>query len=120
MSNQFVIQKHTKSGDAHWDLMVQNGDFLQTWRLDKNPKQLLNTQTKAEKIFDHPLKFLTYEGKVNEGRGSVKIADKGVCKITAQSDDKIEMELAGAILKGEFVLTHITETSWQFGGKFIS
>jgi bifunctional non-homologous end joining protein LigD len=120
MSDQFVIQKHTKPGDAHWDLMVQEGDMLQTWRLDKSPKQLLNTQAKAEKIFDHPLKFLTYEGNVNEGKGSVKIADKGICKITAQSDSKIEMELAGAILKGEFILTHIIETSWQFGSKIIS
>ncbi len=117
MSNQFVIQKHTKSGDTHWDLMVQDGDLLQTWRLDKSPKQILNTQAKAEKIFDHPPKFLTYEGKVNEGKGSVKIADKGTCKITDQSDGKIEMELAGEILKGEFTLTRITENRWQFGGK---
>ena len=120
MSNQFVIQKHTKPGGAHWDLMLQEGDLLQTWRLDKEPKQLPEAQTKAEKIFDHPLKFLTYEGKVNEGRGSVKIADKGTCKITTQSDGKIEMELAGAILKGKFVLIHITENRWQFGSKFIS
>lgn len=120
MSDQFVIQKHTEPGSAHWDLMLQNGDMLQTWRLDKEPKQLLEAQTKAEKIFDHPLRFLTYEGYVNEGKGSVKIADKGTCKITAQSDGKIEMELAGEILKGEFTLTHITENRWQFGGKFIS
>jgi len=120
MSNQFVIQKHTKAGGAHWDLMVQDGEMLQTWRLDKSPEKLKNTPTKAEKIFDHPLKFLTYEGPVNNGKGSVKIADKGICEITAQSDDKIEMELAGEILKGEFILTHITENRWQFGGKIIS
>ena len=117
MSSQFVIQKHTKSGGRHWDLMVQDGDLLQTWRLDKSPKQILNTQAKAEKIFDHPPKFLTYEGPVNNGKGSVKIADAGACKITARSDDKIEMELGGAILKGEFILTHITENRWRFGGK---
>ena len=120
MSSQFVIQKHTKSGNTHWDLMVQKGDFLQTWRLDKGPKQIPDTQAKAEKIFDHPLKFLTYEGKVNQGKGSVKIADKGTCEITAQSDGKIEMELAGEILKGEFTLTRITGNRWQFGGKVIS
>ena len=117
MSSQFVIQKHTKSGGTHWDLMVQNGDLLKTWRLDKGPGQLKNAPAKAEKIFDHPLKFLTYEGKVNEGKGSVKIADKGICEITTQSDGKIEMELAGEILKGEFIMTRITEDGWQFGGK---
>ena len=120
MSEQFVIQKHTSPGDAHWDLMVQDGEMLQTWRLDKGPGQLKNTQANAEKIFDHPLKFLTYEGPVNNGKGSVEIADKGTCEITAQSDGKIEMELAGAILKGEFILTRITENGWRFGGKAIS
>ncbi len=120
MSSQFVIQKHTKPGGAHWDLMVQDRDLLQTWRLDKSPKQILNTQAKAEKIFDHPPKFLTYEGPVNNGKGSVKIADAGACKITNQNAKIIEMELAGEILKGEFILTHITENRWQFGGKIIS
>ena len=120
-SQRFVIQKHTKSGSSHWDMMVQKGDFLQTWRLDKEPRQihLQNTPAKAEKIFDHPLKFLTYEGPVNKGKGRVKIADAGTYKIINQDAGKIEMELAGEILKGKFILTHIAENGWELGSKII-
>jgi len=114
-SLQFVIQEHTKGGSTHWDLMLQKEDILETWRLDKEPTQIQNVSAKAEKIFDHPLKFLTYEGAVNKGKGSVKIADAGTYKIINQNDSIIEMELAGQILKGKFTLTHIAENGWEFG-----
>ena len=119
-SRQFVIQKHTKSGSTHWDMMLQKEDVLQTWRLSKEPEQIQNTSAHAGKIFDHPLKFLTYEGLVNKGKGSVQIADAGTYKIITQTNDKIEIQLLGQILKGEFILTRITENGWRFGGKIIS
>ena len=111
--NKFVIQKHTKADDIHWDLMLQFGGVLQTWRLDRPPQELQNQVTPAIKIFDHPLKFLTYEGTVNNGQGNVEIADSGACHVTKSSERKIEFELRGGILTGNFILELTGEDNWK-------
>ena len=111
--SKFVIQKHIKADDTHWDLMLQAGSVLQTWRLDRPPKKLQGQTITAIKIFDHPLKFLTYEGTVNDGQGQVEIADSGTCHIIKRSETKIEFELHGKILKGNFILELVADNGWQ-------
>lgn len=112
-AKKFVIQEHTTADSVHWDLMLESGDTLLTWRLDKNPAEIDNT-SEAVKIFDHPLKFLTYEGPVNEGKGRVQIADTGTYKVMHENDERIELDLFGRILKGKFTLTHVKDAHWQF------
>jgi len=111
---KFVVQQHTTAASVHWDLMLESGDALQTWRLHTNPDKIVNDSVEAVKIFDHPLKFLTYEGPVNEGRGRVQIADVGTYEITSQTDDQIEINLTGRILKGKFTMTCIKDDKCQF------
>jgi hypothetical protein len=112
---RFVIQKHTKGKNTHWDLMLERGSILQTYRLDKAPNEALHLAVNAIKIFDHPLKFLTYQGPVNKGRGDVRITESGTYKIVHQAHNQIELDLSGKILKGKFTLTHIEGDNWQFG-----
>ena len=112
---RFVIQKHTKGKDIHWDFMLELGGVLQTYRLDKAPDETLHLAVNATKIFDHPLKFLTYQGPVNKGRGNVQITESGAYKIVHQAHNRIELSLSGKILKGKFTLTHIEGDNWQFG-----
>jgi len=114
-NKKFVIQKHTTGQDVHWDLMLEQDQTLQTYRLDKSPEQILHTPANAVKISDHPLKFLTYEGPVNEGRARVNIADAGTYRIINQPHNHIELELAGRTLKGKFTLTTIKDNNCQFG-----
>lgn len=125
-NKKFVIQEHSSGSDVHWDFMLETcpeqaqrvegvGDFLQAYRLDKAPQDLTQTPANAVKIFDHPLKFLTYEGPVNKGRGSVRIADSGTYEILNQSNDRLELDLTGKILKGKFTLYHVEGDNWQFG-----
>lgn len=111
---KFVIQKHTKGGDVHWDLMLQVGEALETYRLELPPEQLCRQSTVAVKIFDHPLKFLTYQGSVNNGKGSVKIADTGTYQLLSESENRKELQLDSKILKGKFTLTHIEDDRWKF------
>jgi len=111
---KFVVQQHTTADSVHWDLMLESGDRLQTWRLRINPNEIINKPTEAVKIFDHTLKFLTYEGPVNEGKGRVQIADVGTYEITSQTDDQIEINLTGRILKGKFTMTCIKDDKCQF------
>jgi hypothetical protein len=126
---RFVIQEHTIDSDVHWDFMLELADILQTYRLDKAPAQILHLAAGAVKIFDHPLKFLTYQGPVNKGRGNVRIIESGTYKMVHQAHpvrdskekvsngahNRIELNLNGKILKGKFTLSHIEGDNWQFG-----
>ncbi len=111
---RFVIQEHTRGADIHWDLMFELNGMLETYRLDRPPDETVQYTANATKIFDHPLKFLTYEGLLNTGRGNVRIVEKGTYRIINQEDDRIELELNGKILKGRFTFTNIEENRWQF------
>jgi hypothetical protein len=113
----FVIQEHTtgvRRRRIHWDFMLELNGILQTYRLDRAPDEALHLAVNATKIFDHSLKFLTYQGPVNKGRGNVRITESGTYKIVHQTYNRIELSLNGKILKGNFTLTHIESDNWQF------
>lgn len=125
---KFVIQEHTQAGQVHWDLMLEcsghpntagpaAGDALETYRLELSPeklRELSGQSTSALKIFDHPVKFLTYEGSVNQGKGTVAIADSGTYRLVSDSGRFRELQFDGKILKGKFALMHIKDNQWQF------
>jgi hypothetical protein len=104
MSSRFVIHKHTQEGQTHWDLMIEQGDILKTWRLENPPEKLATEKTKATPIFDHDKKFLTYQGPVNNGKGNVEIVDEGKCAIESTNENEIKINFAGKILKGNINL----------------
>lgn len=97
----------------HWDLMLEVCGVLQTYRLEMPPEKLPHQANTATKIFDHPLKFLTYEGSVNAGKGSVEIVEAGTYRLN-ECEDRQELQLNGKILKGKFTLTHIEGDRWEF------
>lgn len=111
-SGKFVIHEHTQSGQTHWDLMLERGNVLQTWRLDKapyeNPDIIL-----AEKICDHDKKFLSYDGPVNNGLGNVKMIDVGIFQIIQESESRIQFNLSGKNLSGEFILKQMNKEQWR-------
>ena len=111
-NKKFVIQEHSLGPDTHWDFMLEIADSLQTYRLDKAPAELLHRPANAVKIFDHPLKFLTYEGPVNDGRGNVRIVEAGTFQILHQDQNRFDLALTGRLLKGKFTLTHIKNDNW--------
>jgi hypothetical protein len=104
MKRHFVIHKHTSQGQTHWDLMIESGDKLKTWRLENPPEKLASVKTKATPIFDHDKKFLTYQGPVNNGKGNVEIVDEGTCEIELMNENKININFEGKILKDRFWL----------------
>ncbi len=108
----FVIQEHSAPEGVHWDLMLQLGDALRTWRLSVPPEQIQNEPIPAEKIADHSLRFLSYEGPVQNNTGSVKIADRGNFTLFEQTEKEILFETAGQILKGKFQLQFQQNNLW--------
>jgi hypothetical protein len=113
IEKQFVIQKHLTPVGGHWDLMLQIEDTLWTWRLHHSPEHIQDTPIAAEKIADHPLRFLTYEGPVQNDTASVKIVDKGNFRIPKQTENQIEFETDGKILSGQFQLHLEQDDIWS-------
>jgi len=111
---RFVVQEHTTAEGVHWDLMLEEGDGLTTFRLEAGPAIVVDHAVRAEKIFDHPLRFLTYEGPVQQGAGQVRIVEQGEMRLLKSSENAIVMELAGDILQGVFELTQTEGDWWRF------
>jgi len=111
---RFVIHRHTREDQpVHWDLMFETGRDLLTYRLDKPAEQLSAGPVNAVRIFDHPRKFLTYEGSVNNGKGNVRIADAGTYRLISRAADRMELFLQGKIVTGRFTLRHIEADRWE-------
>jgi len=113
MTSRFVVQEHTTADGVHWDLMLEKGDGLSTFRLEQPPETALDHLVRAVKIFDHPLRFLTYEGPVQKGTGRVRIVDRGTCNVSEGGEEAMALELQGEILQGTFLLTRLDGAFWQ-------
>ena len=76
---RFVVLLHeTPSGyprGAHLDLMLEHAGALRTWALEKPP--LPGEIVVAERLPDHRLEYLDYEGAVSHDRGVVSRVDSG-------------------------------------------
>ncbi|MGH2272086.1 DNA polymerase ligase N-terminal domain-containing protein [Anaerohalosphaeraceae bacterium U12dextr] len=112
--NPYVIQQHTTPDGCHWDLMLQRGDCLWTWRMPVSPEQILSTAcVQMERIADHPLRFLSYEGPVQNHTGQVTIADRGVFRWLSDQPEALSTCFHGTILHGVFTLTRQSGSRWM-------
>ena len=111
---QFVIQQHTTTDGIHWDLMLEMDDCLWTWRLRVPPADIGNAPIPAERIADHSLRFLTYEGPVQNNTGTVTITDKGTYRVKIKNSNKLEITFSGQTVSGEFELYQQNESfMWE-------
>lgn len=108
----FVIQEHHTCAGTHWDLMLQRGDVLWTWRLAERPEHILSEPIKAERIFDHALRFLSYEGPVQHDTGSVRIVERGDYTLENQTENQLELLVEGQALRGRYQLTRQLDPHW--------
>lgn len=129
MCTEFVLLVHSGHGPLHYDLMLEHGSALATWQFLANPVAWRaaagqagqaasggrENKLMAERIQDHRLAYLDYEGPVSGGRGSVRRIDKGRYELLAESPDRLTIRLAGAHLAGEFELVRVPPAGqWQF------
>lgn len=103
---RFVILTHDHP-HFHWDFMLEWGDRLRTWRLEKEPA--LNVPIMAESLPDHRLAYLDYEGPVSGNRGEVKRWDAGEFSIIEELPVQLVVELAGARLRGRVTISRDDE-----------
>lgn len=90
---RFAILKHDHPF-VHWDLLLEDGESCQTWRLMLEPAA--GIAVPAERIADHRLVYLDYEGPVSGDRGSVTRFDAGHFEWKHKADKAVEVNLFGS------------------------
>ena len=106
MSGNFVILLHTGWGEDHFDLMLDTGPALTTWKLPANPATLAPGATlAAEKLPDHRRDYLHIEGPIAEGRGFVQRIESGRFHILGGTTTPQPIRLEGTKINGTFELT---------------
>ncbi|MBI2808544.1 MAG: hypothetical protein HYX68_26450 [Planctomycetes bacterium] len=109
---RFVILDHDHP-ELHWDLMLEAGDALRTWRLAEPPEP--GRTIDATALGDHRAMYLNYEGPVSGDRGTVKRWDSGTFEEMADSTPTRRMfSLTGRRVIGQVKLTQVDGASWRF------
>src|SRR3954471_1521203 len=77
---RYVVLRHEGVADPHFDLMIETspGSELATWRVSEWPPV---TGAKLVRLPAHRSSYLTYEGSISGGRGSVKRVASGTCEL---------------------------------------
>lgn len=68
MEGRYTVARHDAPGGTHWDLFLEAGTVLKSWRLAAPPER---GEVASEPMADHRLLYLDYEGEVSGGRGTV-------------------------------------------------
>jgi len=105
MPDRFVILHHRLDAGEHWDLMLEQGQILETWQFLRDPTDRTSFPMPARRIADHRLAYLTYEGPISRGRGSVRRVDAGIYSIERSEPASLVIRLNGILVQGGFVLT---------------
>jgi DNA polymerase Ligase (LigD) len=95
---RFVILEHDWP-HRHWDLMLEAGPILRTWRLAA--PLTTGVDVAAQAIGDHRLHYLDYEGPVSGNRGSVVRRDNGTFDWMRDDIQAVAIRLAGTRCRGE-------------------
>ena len=108
---RYVILEHDHP-ELHWDLMLEAGAALRTWRLAAPPCP--GQPVRAVASFDHRLIYLDYEGPVSGGRGRVTRWDAGEFVWEADAAGCVAVRLRGGRLRGTAVLRRGEAGEWSF------
>lgn len=96
MPNAYVILAHSGQGPEHCDLMLERGGALATWQLPCPPALLeLGLAHPVRKLPDHRVAYLSYEGPVSGGRGSVRRAGGGTYETLSAAAGRWVVRMAG-------------------------
>ena len=107
---RFVVLEHDHPM-RHWDLMLEHGEVLRTWRLAEPPRA--GEPITATATFDHRLVYLEYEGPISGGRGRVIRCESGTFTWQVQNNDRVEVRLHGERLRGVLRLEQIAGDCWR-------
>jgi hypothetical protein len=109
---RFVILEHDHP-KLHWDLMLEAGSVLRTWRLAKAP-EIKGESIEACPLADHRVFYLNYEGPLSDQRGNVRRWDSGEYEAVSEVEgQEINIRLEGQRLHGMATL-RVIDDRWLF------
>ena len=107
---RFVVLRHCVSPeDVHFDLMIEAGDALATWRCPEAPDIAAAAHMTCQKLADHRRRFLKYEGPLSQNRGDVQRHDGGYCRLLAAGEGAWRIAFRGTRLRGEYELSSLDQ-----------
>jgi hypothetical protein len=113
---RFVVLLHeTPPGyprGPHLDLMLEHEGALRTWALEKPP--LPGEIVFAERLPDHRLEYLDYEGAVTQDRGVVSRVDSGRYEVLLETRTALAVRLQGQQIHGILTLILDNEASHRW------
>jgi len=107
---RYVILEHNHP-ELHWDLMLEDGETLRTWRLARPPEPGVNGP--ALLIGNHRRVYLDYEGPVSGGRGTVQRWDAGEFDWLVDEPAKVQVRCRGSKLQGILQLVQAADGAWS-------
>ncbi len=106
---RFVLLEHDHP-IRHWDLLLEVGPVLWTWRLDAVP--ILGVSCRASRVADHRLIYLDYEGSIGGNRGEVRRVADGEFAWVEDTPCRIVIRVRGAFFSGVFRLERGQGGEW--------
>ena len=107
---RFVILTHDHPF-AHYDLMLERGDDLATWRIVELPCD--DSSVRAEWTFPHRRLYLDYEGPISGDRGTVARWEVGSFEWVCDEPEVIVIEVKGERhWNGRVELRRLNENEW--------
>ena len=93
--------------------MLESGGALRTWALAEMPRMSAPGRSiDAERLADHRLAYLEYEGPVSGERGNVRRIDAGTFETLVEDDGRCEIALSGNELRGRITLRRVQDERW--------
>ena len=101
---RFVVLHHVDHPHEadHYDLMIEDGDALATWRVAAPPEKT-ETRVSLVRLAPHRIAYLTYEGPVSNQRGLVSQHDLGTCTVQRINADW-QIDFDGRLLIGMWMI----------------
>jgi DNA polymerase Ligase (LigD) len=94
--------------------MIEVGDSLRTWALAEEPAE--ERSIAADSLPQHRLAYLEYEGAISAERGTVTQWDRGTYRTLGDSSNLLILNLVGARLRGQVLLSRQKDSPdhWTF------
>jgi len=110
----FVIHRHHASR-LHYDLRLEQKGTLKSWAVPKGLPPRPGIKRLAVQVEDHPLSYLTFEGKIPKGEyggGDVWVFALGTYEITKEKKDGFYFRLQSRELNGEYRIYATGDKNW--------
>ncbi|MEN1679237.1 MAG: DNA polymerase ligase N-terminal domain-containing protein [Planctomycetota bacterium] len=117
---RYVLLRHECPPDyrdgPHWDLMLEYAGVLRTWSLLTLPSAWADgvgeAEVRADRLPDHRIAYLDYEGEVSGNRGHVKRIGTGEFQWQIDEADRVEVTTTGDLV-GEWQLERLDADRWR-------